>query len=53
MMKAGVRPEDLQIIRKLMMQYLNDTTGTGGATSDVIDGYVPRMERGNLTLVQA
>ena len=53
MMKGGVKPEDLKIIRNLMMQYLNDTTGTGGATADVIDGLVPRLERGNLTLVEA
>jgi hypothetical protein len=51
--KGDVKAEDLKIIRSLMMQYLNDTTGTGGVTADVIDGLVPRLERGNLTLVKA
>lgn len=52
-MKGDINMEDLKIIRALMTQYLDDTTGTGGITADVIDGLVPRLERGNLTLIKA
>lgn len=44
--------EDVEVLKALRAHHGKDTTGgIANFSTDVIDGRVPRLERGNLTLV--
>ncbi|TVY84588.1 Flavine halogenase aclH [Lachnellula suecica] len=50
---SSVSAEDIEAMQALTSHHIEDTSGVGRFTADVIDGFMPRMERGNLTLVKA
>ena len=45
--------EDVGAMKALTSHHIEDTSGVGRFTADVIDGRLPKLERGNLTLVAA
>lgn len=50
---SNVESEDIEAMNALTSHHLEDTSGVHRFTVDVIDGRLPRLERGNLTLVAA
>ncbi|RDW78596.1 uncharacterized protein DSM5745_05448 [Aspergillus mulundensis] len=51
---GGVEDEsDTEILKALRKSYGNNLLSIGGFTTDVVEGRVPRLERGRLTLVLA
>lgn len=50
---SDVDAEDVEAMKALTSHHIEDTSGVHRFTADVIDGRLPRLERGNLTLIAA
>ncbi|KAK3324861.1 hypothetical protein B0H66DRAFT_470293 [Apodospora peruviana] len=49
----GLSPEDLEALQSIRIHHGKHTMGMDSFTTDVIDGLIPRLETGRLTLVAA
>ena len=50
---SDVSAEDVEAMKALTAHHIEDTSGVGRFTADVIEGRLPRLERERLTLVSA
>lgn len=53
MSTEGLSPEDLEALQNLRLHHGKHTMGMESFTTDVVDGMVPRLETGRLTLIPA
>ena len=53
MESSDLSVDDIEAMKALTSHHIEDTSSVHRFTADVIDGRVPRLERGNLTLVAA
>ena len=51
--RPDLATEDVEAMKALTAHHIEDCAGVSGFTADVIEGRLPRLERGNLTLVMA
>jgi hypothetical protein len=47
----GLSPEDKEVLQALRVHHSQNTLNLQSFTTDVVNGLVPKLERGSLTLV--